>query len=161
MAAEMAMAELTGPLLMGEAVAAAFATMTKPQGEASATLAPHARAMTDVTGFGLLGHLIEVLQASGCGATLHGADIPLMDGAAELAAAGYASSIAPANRDALSGRVTGQLSPLLYDPQTGGGLLAVVSADLAGFLLTRLRRSDPQAAQIGYMTAGPPNVVVM
>ena len=161
MAAEMAMARLDGPLLMGEAVAAALSSMSRPQGTASATLAPHAHAMTDVTGFGLLGHLIEVLDASGCGATLLSAQIPLLPGAADLAAAGYASTLAPANRAALLDRITGTPSPLLYDPQTAGGLLAIVPADLADFLLTRLRLSDPEVALIGHVTAGPAHVVML
>jgi selenide,water dikinase len=160
MAAEMALARLPGPLLLGEAVAHTLTTMTRPQGDASATLAPHARAMTDVTGFGLLGHLMEVLQASRCAATLTARDIPLLPGAAELASAGHASSIAPANRAALLGRVTGKPSPLLYDPQTAGGLLAVVPADLAEFLLTRLRLTDPYAALIGHITEGAPSVEI-
>ena len=161
MAAEMAMARLDGPLLMGEAVAVALSSMSRPQGTASATLAPHAHAMTDVTGFGLLGHLIEVLDASGCGATLLSAQIPLLPGAADLAAAGYASTLAPANRAALLDRITGTPSPLLYDPQTAGGLLAIVPADLADFLLTRLRLSDPEVALIGHVTAGPAHVVML
>ena len=160
MAAEMAMARLDGPLLLGEAVAAAFAAMTRPQGEASATLSPHARAMTDISGFGLLGHLMEVLEASGCAATLLASRIPLLPGAAKLAAAGHASTIAPANRAALLGQVTGAASPLMYDPQTGCGLLAVVPADLAQFLLTRLRPSDPESALIGHITEGPPRITI-
>ena len=156
----MAMARLDGPMLLGEAVAAAFAAMTRPQGEASATLSPHARAMTDITGFGLLGHLMEVLEASDCAAVLLASRIPLLPGAAGLAAAGHASTIAPANRSALLGRVTGAASPLLYDPQTGGGLLAVVPADLAQFLLNRLRASDPESALIGHITEGPPGITI-
>ena len=143
-----------------DAAMEALTRMTHPQAAASATLAPHARAMTDVTGFGLLGHLMEILQASNCAATLQASQIPLLLGAAALAAAGHASSIAPANRAALLGRVTGKPSPLLYDPQTAGGLLAVVPADLADFLLTRLRVSDPDAAMIGQITAGTPSVEV-
>jgi selenide,water dikinase len=160
MAAEMAMARLEGPLMLGEAVAAAFASMTRPQGAASATLSPHARAMTDVTGFGLAGHLMEVLVASGCAATLQLGQIPVLPGAADLAAAGFASTIAPANRAALLGRVAGLPAPLLYDPQTAGGLLAVVPTDLAEFLLARLRVSDPDAALIGQITAGTPAITV-
>ena len=160
MAAEMALARLPGPLLLGEAVATALTHMTHPQAAASATLTPHARAMTDVTGFGLLGHLMEILQASHCAATLTAAQIPLLPGAASLAAAGHASSIAPANRAALLGRVTGRPSPLLYDPQTAGGLLAIVPADLADFLLTKLRQTDPDAALIGHITAGAPSIEV-
>ena len=160
MAAEMAIARLTGPLMLGEAVAAALAAMTHPQGAASSALAPHARAMTDVTGFGLMGHMLEVLQASGCAATLQPSQIPLMPGAAELAAMGHASTIAPLNRAALLGHVTGEVPPLLYDPQTSGGLLAVVPAHLVPFLLTKLRQSDPDTSLIGHVTEGPPHITI-
>ncbi len=174
MAAEMAMArlpemvrpemvgpEMVGPnLMLGEIVAAAHASMTLPQGPASALLAPHAHAMTDVTGFGLAGHLMEMLEASRCAATLILSAIPTLPGATALAQT-HPSSIAPANRAALIGRVTGQPGPvtaLLYDPQTGGGLLAAVPADLAATLLTQLRQTDPDAAIIGHITAGPPQI---
>ncbi len=161
MAAEMAMAQLPGPLLLGEAVAATLAAMARPQGQASASLVPHARAMTDVTGFGLMGHLIEVLQASNCAATLIAGQIPYLPGAEALAAAGHASTIAPANRAALAGLITGTASPLLYDPQTAGGLLAIIPAHLTSFLLTKLRQSDPDTALIGHITAGPPHVTLI
>ncbi len=160
MAAEMAMARVPG-VMLGESVAACLATMTRPQSAASALLAPHAHAMTDVTGFGLAGHLMEVLVASGVAATLKLSDIPTLPGAMELAAAGEASSIAPANRAALVGRVTGQpgpQTPLLYDPQTGGGLLAMVPEAQAEALLEALRQTDPDAAIIGKITPGMPHI---
>ena len=163
MAAEMAMVRLPD-LMLGDCVAAALAAMTRGQASASAVLAPHAHAMTDVTGFGLAGHLIEMLEASGCAATLTLSQIPCLPGAVELAAAGHASSIAPANRAALLGRVTGQpgpVTPLLYDPQTGGGLLAAVPADQAQGLLTALRATDPQAALIGHVTTGAVHITLL
>ncbi len=163
MAAEMAMIRLPD-LMLGDCVAAALAAMTRGQASASAVLAPHAHAMTDVTGFGLAGHLIEMLEASGCAATLTLSQIPCLPGAVELAAAGHASSIAPANRAALLGRVTGQpgpVTPLLYDPQTGGGLLAAVPADQAQTLLIALRACDPEAALIGHITTGPARIALL
>ena len=178
MAAEMAMAQLpdlmlpdlTLPdlmlpdLMLGDCVAAAHAAMTRPQATASTLLAPHAHAMTDVTGFGLAGHLLEILVASGVAARLTLSQIPCLPGATELAAAGHASSVAPANRAALLGRITGQptaQTALLYDPQTGGGLLAAVPPDQAQGLLTALRASDPEAAIIGHITAGPPAITTL
>ncbi|MEO8244355.1 MAG: selenide, water dikinase SelD [bacterium] len=162
MAAEMRMAHVPG-VMLGESVAAAFASMTRPQTDASALLTPQAHAMTDVTGFGLAGHLMEVLLASGCAATLTLSQIPTLPGAVELAAAGHASTIAPANRAALLGRVTGQpgrQTPLLYDPQTGGGLLAMVPADKAEALLKTLRKTDPESAIIGTITHGTPHITI-
>lgn len=159
MAAEMAIARLPG-LILGESVAASFSAMTQPNGPAAALLAPHARAMTDVTGFGLGGHLLEILDASGCGATIDLAAIPTLPGALALAAAGQASSLAPANRAATIGRISGPDSPgkaLLYDPQTAGGLLAAIPTDIADALLTAL---GPNAARIGEITAGPPRITL-
>ena len=158
MAAEMAMAELPG-LILGEAVARALHQMSQPNGPAAAHLAPYAHAMTDVTGFGLAGHLLEILDASDTAATLHSAAIPTLPGALALAAVGQTSSLAPANRAATIGRISGTDSPLkalLYDPQTAGGLLAAVPADIAETLLKYI----PGAALIGEITAGPPRITL-
>lgn len=163
MAAEMAMARLPG-LILGEAVAAALTAMTQSSGPAAALLAPVARAMTDVTGFGLAGHLLEILDASGCGAQLQAAAIPVLPGALDLAAAGESSSLAPANRALTLGRLSlpeGPLRALLHDPQTGGGLLAAVPADLAEGLVADLRAAGFAAAQIGHLIAGPPRIEVV
>ncbi|MCX8509300.1 MAG: selenide, water dikinase SelD, partial [Rhodobacteraceae bacterium] len=84
----------------GRVVAAALAMMDRPQGKAARLLAPHAHAMTDVTGFGLAGHLLSILDASGLTATLDLAAIPLLPGALALAEAGHGSSLLPANRQA-------------------------------------------------------------
>lgn len=162
MAAEMAMARVPG-LILGEAVAAALTLMSHPLGAAAAILAPQARAMTDVTGFGLAGHLLEILQASGVGARLQGAAIPLMPGALALAEAGYGSSLAPANRAATIGQVTGAdsaLKALLYDPQTGGGLLAAVPADQAPALLSALLAAGETAAILGEVVDGAARIAL-
>ena len=157
LAAEMAMTRLPG-LILGEAVAACLHAMAQPQGQASAILTPHARAMTDVTGFGLAGHLLEMLDASACAATIRLADLPRLPAADALAAAGIASSLAPANREQLAGRITGPDDPLLYDPQTCGGLLAAVPADVAQAVLADLRAAGFDAAIIGHTHAGPPHL---
>ncbi len=154
LAAEMANASLPNALL-GEIVANAYAQMQRPLAQAAETLAPHASAMTDVTGFGLAGHLLEILQASNCAATLILAQIPLLPGAELLAAAGHASSLAPANRAATAPYMTFTQSPaadLLFDPQTAGGLLAAVPADQADALIAALG----DAAIIGALTMGAP-----
>ena len=157
LAAEMALARVPG-LIMGEAVAACFASMAQSLGPAAAILAPKAHALTDVTGFGLAGHLLEICDASGLGASLRLADLPLLPGAEALAAAGEASSLAPQNRAACLGRITGDLtSPraaLMFDPQTCGGLLAAVPAEAAPALLAAL----PGARAIGAFTAGPARI---
>jgi selenide,water dikinase len=153
----------------GDDVAAALGHMARPQGDAARLLAPVARAMTDVTGFGLAGHLWSMCRASGCGARLDLAGIPLMDGAADLAARGFRSTLWPENRAALAGRIEGQdatgedrpEAALLFDPQTGGGLLAAVPADAAAHLLDALTEAGHPAARVGEMTDAPPRLVLV
>lgn len=161
LAAEMARARLPG-LLLGEAVAAAFDSMSRPLSVASEILAPHAGAMTDVTGFGLAGHLIEILDASGCAAILDLDSVPLLAGAEALAAAGHASTLAAANRSVAARMrfAEGPRAALLFDPQTAGGLLAAVPAELAERLLARLRQAGESASVIGEAVAGMPFLTV-
>ncbi len=153
LAAEMAMARLPG-LILGEAVAACLAAMARPLGPAAAILAPEAHAMTDVTGFGLAGHLAEMLDAApGTAARLDLAAIPFLPGAVALAAAGQHSSLAAANRAGLGWRLDAPPGPeadLLIDPQTCGPLLAAVPAARAEALVAALREAgDGAAACIG------------
>lgn len=163
LAAEMAMTEIPG-LMLGEAWAKCVALMSRAQGSAASLLAPHAHAMTDVTGFGLAGHLLEMLDASGTSARVRLAEIPLMQGALELAKAGQGSSLLPANQAATSWRMTAPADPratLLDDPQTAGGLLAAVPGALAKGLLAALHLKGHQAAIIGEVTAGQPHLTVL
>jgi selenide,water dikinase len=160
LAAEMAVARLPG-MLLGEIWAGCIGQMSRAQGNAAAILAPVATAMTDVTGFGLAGHLLEMLEASSAAATVRIDDIPMMTGAVELAAAGYGSSLQPANLAATSWKITAPEDPrihLLNDPQTCGGLLAAVPAALAGQLVAALRIAGHDAAVIGEVTAGLPHL---
>lgn len=162
LAAEMALARCPG-LILGEAYAATLQVMQQSNGPAAARLAPLAHAMTDVTGFGLAGHLLELLDASGCAARLDLDAIPMLPGAITLAAAGQASSLAPANRAACLGRLTGRgkdeaARALLIDPQTCGGLLAALPATAATRLLPEL---GPAARIIGEITEGPPAITLV
>lgn len=157
LAAEMTNAFLPGEL-MGEIVATAYAQMLQPLNHAAKILSPHAHAMTDVTGFGLAGHLLEILRASNCAATLSLAALPLISGATALAAAGQASSLALANRAATMPFMDFDESPaaaLLFDPQTAGGLLAAVPADMAHAVIDAL---GGHAAIIGTVIQGPPMI---
>ena len=103
-------------------------------------------ACTDLTGFGLLGHLLEMTRPSGVDAEIDLAALPLLDGAAETAAAGILSSLQPANvrlRRALRNQAEALPHPnypLLFDPQTAGGLLASVPAANAEDCIAALRR---------------------
>ncbi len=154
-------AEMTGAA-RGADVIACLDAMELGSGAAAAILAPVARAMTDVTGFGLAGHLMNILGASGVSARLDLAALPLLPGALALAAAGHASTLAPANRAALAGRIDAPdtaRAALLHDPQTAGGLLAAVPADRADALIAALRDVAPASAVIGRLRDGPPRIV--
>jgi len=148
----------------GRDLAALCTLMTTPQGDAATRLAPRAHAMTDVTGFGLAGHLLAILRASGCGARIDLAGVPMLDAALPLAARGLASTLAPANRAHVAGSVEGlDGSPrarLLFDPQTCGGLLAAVPGESAAALVTQLRGLGHGAAVIGAVIDGPPRFVI-
>ena len=149
-------AEMAG-VARGDVVANALDLMCQPQAQAGAILSG-AHAMTDVTGFGLAGHLSGIGEASGTGAVLDLVQVPLMKGALELAEAGQHSTLFRDNI-AGSGPVTGPMGPqtdLIYDPQTAGGLLAAVKADQACDLLRQLRDAGyVSAAIIGSVTDTP------
>lgn len=162
LAAEMALARLP-QRMMGEVWAACIDQMMRPQGGAAAILSPAAHAMTDVTGFGLAGHLLEMMETSATAATLRLDHVPLMPGALELAGAGHGSSLEPANLAAVSWRMTAPTDPrvaLLSDPQTCGGLLAAVPKEQAEGLVKALRDAGHDAAVIGEVTAGEPHLTV-
>jgi selenide,water dikinase len=104
-----------------------------------------ATACTDLTGFGIIGHLIEMTKASGVDAEIHMDALPLLDGAMDTVKAGILSSLQPANlrlRRAVQDIETASRHPafpLLFDPQTAGGLLAGVPADKADDCVNKLR----------------------
>ena len=130
----------------GRAVQAALASMRAPSGAAARVLLAHGAAgATDVTGFGLLGHAVEMARASRCRVAIDLAALPLLPCAAELAASGVASSLAPANARAAAaaehapGADASAAYPLVFDPQTAGGLLAGVPAHRAAEALAALR----------------------
>lgn len=108
----------------GRDVLACYDSMVRPSAQAARAL-HDAHAMTDVTGFGLAGHLANICEASGVGATVALDDVPLLPGALGLAEAGIRSSLFPDNRN--DPRVTAPetaRAALMFDPQTCGGLLA-------------------------------------
>lgn len=146
-----------------QVVAGALASMCRPQGAAARLMAPLAHAMTDVTGFGLAGHLLAILRASGTGAVLRMADVPFLPGALDLSRMGEGSSLLPANRQVRADMLVteGPDTDLLFDPQTAGGLLAAVPADQADALLAHLLAAGEAAAIIGEVIDGPPHASVL
>jgi selenide, water dikinase len=144
-----------------EAVDAAVASMTLLNAGASeAALAAGVRAATDVTGFGLLGHLHRMLVASGTAARVWAAAVPLLPGAADLAGDGFVSGGTRANTErmrsvtSLDDAVPAELAVLLHDAQTSGGLLLATPAGAASVLLGELRARGLPAAVVGEVMPG-------
>ena len=113
-----------------------------------------ATACTDLTGFGIIGHLIEMTKASQVDAELYMDAIPLLDGAMDTVRAGILSSLQPANlrlRRAVQDIETASKHPafpLLFDPQTAGGLLAGVPADKVDECVEKLRSIGYRDTQV-------------
>lgn len=147
----------------GDWIDAALQLLLQSNATAAEVLASdHAHALTDVTGFGLLGHLLEMLDASGVGAELNLAQVPAMTGALDCIARGYRSTLSPANQRARH-RVSLQTIAaddsryvLLFDPQTSGGLLTAVPAQQAQHCLEQLHAAQIPAAIIGAVVEKPP-----
>ena len=128
-------------------------------------LSHHVNGMTDVTGFGLAGHLSEMLVASQKAAELKLTSIPALPGALEtLSREGITSTLHDANRqsalvhlDPIRPEAVDSAAryELLFDPQTAGGLLAGIAADKAEDCLNALRSAGYNAVVIGKVTTGP------
>ncbi len=142
----------------GRVVAQALELMQTPQ-HREAKLLEDAHAMTDVTGFGLAGHVQAICAASGLHAELWQSEIPVYDGARALSDAGVYSSLLEANRN--NAPVTGLEDALLHDPQTAGGLLAAMPEDAAAAAVTALKDIGCRGAVIGRLSAsaGPIRLV--
>jgi selenide,water dikinase len=128
-----------------------------------AALAAGVRAATDVTGFGLLGHLHHLLAASGVAARLHAHAVPRFEFAEELVREGHVPGgtrrnlayVAP--QVSFGANVAEAERLILADAQTSGGLLLVVPAERTEDLLADLaQRGTPARARIGEVIAGPP-----
>jgi selenide,water dikinase len=146
----------------------AVASMTLLNAGASeAALAAGVRAGTDVTGFGLLGHLHRMLAASGVAARIDAGQVPMLCGAAGLAAAGYVSGGTRANIARMNDvvEVTGEVPPeviiLLHDAQTSGGLLLATPPDAVTALRHDLTGRGLAAALVGEVRAGPAGTITV
>jgi len=128
---------------------------------------PEVHALTDVTGFGLLGHLLGLCRGSNLGAMLRMAQVPLLEGVERMAAEGLLTGASGRNWASygddvsLSANITGVHKTLLTDPQTSGGLLVCCAPASAHEVLRIFRREGfAKAAVIGEMRAGAPRVTV-
>lgn len=156
-------------LAPAEAVRAAVASMTTlNDGAAAAARAAGVTCATDVTGFGLLGHLHSMLKASGCAAEIVAAAVPLLPHVADLVERGCVPGGTKRNQEAVAGAVTWDRAVdattrvLLADAQTSGGLLlAVRPAALDGLLQDLTARGTPAAAVIGTVVAGDPGLIIV
>ena len=158
----------TGTLLAGamlgrtraEHLLAAIDHMDRSNAAAADVLREHgARGCTDVTGFGLAGHLSEMTRASAAGASIQLEAVPTLPGALEMIASGVESSLQPNNEQALDDYGISGGTPdtpglrLLADPQTSGGLLAGVPAGAADRCVQALRgKGYAAAAVVGEVT---------
>jgi selenide,water dikinase len=127
---------------------------------------PGVHAMTDVTGFGLLGHLLEMCRGSGLGARLRMAGVPLLDNVLAMAEAGLLTGASARNWASygadveLSPRLTSAHKAVLCDPQTSGGLLVACTQDVLVEVMASFERHGcAHAGLIGGMVAGKPRVV--
>lgn len=120
---------------------------------------PAVHAMTDVTGFGLLGHLAEMTRSSNLSAELFADSIPVIQEARALAAAGVLPDNTWRNWNALEKEVEMEITDLnlfgiLNDPQTNGGLLIAVAPEALPSVLDKLQKTAPEARVIGNFTSG-------
>jgi selenide,water dikinase len=151
-----------------ESLEAAVDSMTALNASASeAALAAGVRAATDVTGFGLLGHLHRMLSASGVAAELDASRVPMLPGAMDLAGRGFVSGGTRANMArmeqavAIDVAVSHETVVLLHDAQTSGGLLLSANPGSVDALLTSLTASGLCAAEVGAVIVGAPGRITI
>eukprot|EP01032_Pedospumella_encystans_P032746 gene32746-36977_t len=150
----------------GYAAMIANTTKLNKPGQALSAM-PGVHAMTDVTGFGLLGHLLELARGAGLEAQLDMASIPLLPGVEQLATDGYFTGASGRNWEAygkdvaLSAAITPAQQALLTDPQTSGGLLVACDpASVDQVLALFAREGFEAAAVVGRTAAGAARVTV-
>jgi len=146
----------------GDVVRAAIGSMSRSlAGDARALRM--ARAMTDVTGFGLAGHLLAICRASSQGAEIDLDAVPLLPGAEQLFEQGVRSSLDAANAAYAQPAIdcVGDAPAWLFDPQTAGGLLAAVPEECVDVCLAVLGEEGVAASVIGRITEGPPRITLL
>ena len=125
---------------------------------------PQVLAMTDVTGFGLLGHLVEMADGSGLTAELDAAAVPVLPGVLQYLAAGCIPGGTLRNFESYGARISGlsdDQKHLLCDPQTSGGLLVAVTPDGEAGFLEVAKRAGFNLQPIGQLVAQQAQAVVV
>ena len=140
-----------------EAAVEMAATLNKSAGAAMREV--EVSAATDVTGYGFLGHLLEVLDASDVGAVIRRSDVPVWERATTLAEAGHYPGGLKNNREYLGDKVSldgvsDEDLLTLFDPQTSGGLLISVSAEQRDTLVSEIESRGALAAVVGEVVSG-------
>lgn len=137
----------------------AIASMTRLNARAAAAMSRvGVSAATDVTGFGLLGHLHEILTASDVSAVIDVDSVPILPGAWELLDQGFYPGGSRRNGESLTGSVMGaddRSRMMLWDAQTSGGLLISIARDRVGRLVDELDQTGDGVAIIGEIVEGP------
>jgi selenide,water dikinase len=129
---------------------------------------PSVHALTDVTGFGLAGHLLEICRGSSVGATIRFSDLPIIDGVRDLAASGFVTGASGRNwagygHDVSLGAALGEVERnLLSDPQTSGGLLVACEASAVDEVLAVFQSEGfASAAVVGEIHEGAAQLAVV
>jgi selenide, water dikinase len=116
-------------------------------------------AATDITGFGLIGHLREMAMGSGVSLRINAAAVQVLEGALECVRKGFIPGGLTANRDfaeclvGYDGNIPEEVKTILFDPQTAGGLLLSVAGERSQELVAALQKAGIQAAEIGQVTS--------
>jgi len=160
---------IKGGLASKAVIAYATALMAQLNNQASRIMLKYpVHACTDITGFGLAGHLAEMVVPSGHGVLLSAKDIPVIPGAVELANMGLIPAGTYKNREFRQAMLEEDpsLDPvirdILFDPQTSGGLLISVDSHASGDLISELRANDsPLAVVIGKVVDGPSGKIMV
>jgi selenide,water dikinase len=150
-----------------EAATKSMTTLNAKAAEVAIASGATVHAATDITGFGLIGHLREMAAGSGVSVRIHAAAVPVLDGALECVRRGFVPGGLNANRDfaeclvEYEGHIPDEIKTILFDPQTAGGLLLSVAAGDAPNLVEALQSAGVGAAEIGEVTtSGKPLITV-
>lgn len=159
---------LKGECASDQSVAAATRVMTTlNRAAAEAMCAVGVHACTDITGFGFMGHLAEMIGQTGVCAEIIASSVPLIEGAMDYASMGMIPGGAYRNREyrqcmvTINGQISDELMMLLYDPQTSGGLLMAVAPERLDALLFELSSRNVTASVVGCVKSQPAGRIVV
>ena len=137
--------------------------MMRSQGKIARIIAKNATAMTDITGFGLVGHLMKICQASDLAVKLYLDELPILEGALELTSLGVRSTLFEENlnHNSFVNFSKDKVKwPLLFDPQTSGGLLASIPEKDLHSVVNELKKHGFCSSIVGEFISGRPEIKV-